>query len=284
MTDAEIDALTAQVDGLIAKIDREVGKARHRRVTVGHFDDGDPDADYGDGDSNPSLDASEADDEENPDNDLDEDEDPDEEDGISKLGGNPKYQHEETAGYQQGNDRFDRPGPLSSSTHPSAGLATSAAVQPPGRHKFDDRVDHIKNRDSVTKQVALQRARIEFPGDYQNYQMFHAGTSTQEQAGRRDGYGSNLGKSAPATAQSLIAAEIRKGFSYELAAQRVAQQHGFRAFDRQSSIAKRATDIADTFKSAAVENWYDDASLSRTEALRKTRLANPRLFKAYQRT
>jgi hypothetical protein len=68
-----------------------------------------------------------------------------------------------------------------------------------------------------------------------------------------------------------------------MAAQRVAQLHGFRAFDRVDAITKRANDTAATFEGVAEHHWADDVSLSRTEALRKARLENRKLFKRYQR-
>jgi hypothetical protein len=68
-----------------------------------------------------------------------------------------------------------------------------------------------------------------------------------------------------------------------MAAQRVAQQRGFRAWDRVGAITKRANDIATTFEGVAERNWCDDDSLTRTDALRKTPLEDPRLYKMLQR-
>jgi hypothetical protein len=56
-----------------------------------------------------------------------------------------------------------------------------------------------------------------------------------------------------------------------------------RAWDRVSSFAKRANDIGAMFEGTAEHNWCDDNSLSRTEALRKARLENRKLFRRYQR-
>src|SRR6516225_78242 len=85
-----------------------------------------------------------------------------------------------------------------------------------------------------------------------------------------------VNKSAPPTYEDLVAAEMKKGCNFQTAAQRVAQLHGFRAFDNQTSFAK--ADVA----SAALENVADslhqsDASLSRCEALRAARKARPDL-------
>jgi hypothetical protein len=63
------------------------------------------------------------------------------------------------------------------------------------------------------------------------------------------------------------------------AAQRVVQAHGFRAFDRRDMTKRAATAaIAENELIKRADNiWIDDPGCSRTEALRKARLANPRL-------
>jgi hypothetical protein len=277
MTDAEIDALTKRVDNLVEAINREIGKAKHT-YTFSHDDGVDDEIDASATSTEATDDAENSDDGNPGDTDLDDVDEEDEEDDDVLVG-----KAEVTAGYQNVNSRGYRPGPRSSSLHPSAGLATSAAVQHSRPHIFDSRVAFIKDRDGVTKPVAMQRARLEYPDDYENYQKFHAGTSTQDQYARRQGYGTHVGKAGPVTAQSLIASEIRKGFSPELAAQRVAQQHGYRAFDTVSPNMRKAADIADTFESAAEDVWLNNDHLDRCESLRKTRLENRRLFKMYQR-
>jgi hypothetical protein len=278
MTDADIDNLTKKVNALVADIDNAVAKARHR-VIVEHDDgNGDDDGDYGDGDSNPSMDASEADDDENgngnPGNDVDDDED-EEDNDLGKA--------ERTAAYQATNSAADRPGALEHSTHRSAGLGNTPAVQPSGRHKFTALSEKIAREENVSKTEAQSRARTRFPDVYRSYQDYLAGSSAQEQQSSRNAYRASYSKRAPVTAEDYIAAEIRKGFSPEMAAQRVAQLHGFRAFDRVDAITKRSNDTAAMFEWTAEHHWCDDASLSRTDALRKARLENRKLFRRYQR-
>jgi hypothetical protein len=191
MTDADIDALEKKVNALVADIDRAVAKAKHT-YTFSH-DDGDDgngdngDGDYGDGDSNPSMDASEADDDDdngngNPGNDLEPDEDDEDDATVAKLGGPPRYQRESTGGHQQTNDATNRPGALEHSTHRSAGLGNTPAVQPSGRHKFDALTEKIQREENVSRTEAQSRARQRFPDVYRSYQDHLAGSSTQQQS------------------------------------------------------------------------------------------------------
>jgi hypothetical protein len=297
MTDAEIDKLAAQVDGLISKVEAAVGKAKHTFTFShdDHQDDGngngndDADADYEDV-SNPSM---HADDDSNgvddgDDNDEDgldlEGDDDDYNTSLSKLGGPPRYQQERTASYIQSNDASNRPGSRQTSRHPAKGVTIAEATRPGQRHKFDDRVDFIKDRDSVTKQVALTRARQEYPADYEDYQKFNAGSSAQEQYARRAGYGIQVGKSAPTRFEQLVEAEMRKTqCSYEICAQRVGQAHGFRAFDTPSQITKRRSDLLYEFNKRTCEIMRDD-HVDATEATRRARLEDYKLFSALQQS
>jgi hypothetical protein len=247
MTDAEIAALTDQVEGLIAKIDREIGKARHT-VTVTH-DDGDPDAEYEDV-SNPSLSP---DDSGNPGDDdfddgLDDDED---EQGLTKA--------EVTAGYQNQNSAANRPGGLKTSTH----------TQP--RHKFESLVDKIKNEQGIPKSQAMAYARQQYPDVYQSYQEHSNG----------NGNGSTF-KRAPAAYEQMVEIEMAKGVNREIAGQRVAQQHGFRAFDQPSRITKRRDDLLFEFNKRTAEIMCQDG-VDAIEATRRVRKEDPRLFSALQR-
>ena len=87
-----------------------------------------------------------------------------------------------------------------------------------------------------------------------------------------------VGKSAPTSYEDLVGEQIAKGCSYELAQQRVAQAHGFRAMDtrimKSSNLAPRFNRIA---KSIA-----DELGCELTEACQIARLENPTLFKALQ--
>jgi hypothetical protein len=150
--------------------------------------------------------------------------------------------------FVRANDEDSRPGSLSSSTHGQ------------GRHKFEAMADKIANEEGIPKSEATRQARLRFPDDYAAY-VKHT----------------NIGKAA----DDLIAAEIRKGFTPRMAAQRVANAHGFPAFDN-SAISKSDIAAAD-LDDVADAIFEGDGSLSRTESLRKVRLQNPGLYKRMQR-
>jgi hypothetical protein len=281
MTD--IDTLCKRVDDLCKEIDEAAAlhKARHSRHTTiaEHFSD-DPELgsdDYEDV-SNPSADADDDSDGADDGDDGNDLEDDDEDDGISKLGGAPHlYQREEAAGYAQSNEAANRPGSLKHTSHPEKRNTIVQATRPARRHAFDDKIDFVKDRDGVTKSVAMQRARLEFPDTWQAYQASLAGSSAQEQYAARAGRGTTVGKRAP----SLIEAEMMKGCSREVAAQRVAQQHGFRAFDQSTSIRKRA-DLTYEFQSRVDEIMRKDR-VDACEATRRARQEDWELYAAMQR-
>jgi hypothetical protein len=60
----------------------------------------------------------------------------------------------------------------------------------------------------------------------------------------------------------------------------VAQLHGFRAFDYTTSFAK-SVNVADRFEAAA-SAIYESEGCSGTEALKKARQLNPKLYKGLQ--
>lgn len=241
-TSMNYSALESQVDDLIAKIDSElaIDKARRRRVVVEHEDDGDTWSEHADSMS----DGNNADL-----SDLSDDEDPeDEEDGqeIEKASINASISR---------NDMSNRPGAVSSSTHGQ------------GRHKFEALADKIRNDEGVPKSSALAMARTRFPDVFASYQAHLR---------RPD----NAFKAAPGTYEQLVSEQIAKGFSPAMAAQRVANLYGYRAFDNRT-ISKREG-VQDAFERCADNIWKGDETLSRTEALRAARREQPRLFKAMQ--
>jgi hypothetical protein len=89
-------------------------------------------------------------------------------------------------------------------------------------------------------------------------------------------------KAAPTTFEDLVASEMRKGCNYEIAAQRVLQLHGANALRNRAinKRAERAEDAEDQLLKSAGDLWASDPNLDRTEALRESRLAFPRLHKA----
>jgi hypothetical protein len=90
-----------------------------------------------------------------------------------------------------------------------------------------------------------------------------------------------VGKAAPETFEDLVATEIRKGCPPDgrVAAQRVAQQYGFRACD--NAMYKGESRLADRFQ-AIVKRIADEGTCSLEDATRTARLENPTLFKALQ--
>jgi hypothetical protein len=77
------------------------------------------------------------------------------------------------------------------------------------------------------------------------------------------------------TWEDLVGSEMRKGCNAEVAAQRVAQQHGFPALHNRRIAKAEAT--ADDFQKEA-EFVAERDGISRTAALRKLRLENPHYF------
>ena len=132
----------------------------------------------------------------------------------------------------------------------------------------------------------MQRARLEYPDDYTAYQRFRASNSTQQQYGGHTaagGWGNTVGKSAPTTYEDLVNAEIAKGFSRELAGQRVAQAHGYRALDHVGKSLRKGADAQWEFQKRVDEVMYDDG-VDASEATRRVRLEDPNLFRALQRS
>jgi hypothetical protein len=143
------------------------------------------------------------------------------------------------------------------------------------KHKFEQKIDSIQQNEKCGRQEATTRARIRHPTLYSSYQGYAAMQSTKDQATR--GFDRGVGKRGPNSYEDLVATEIRKGCSHELAQQRVAQAHGFRAFDQQmfkgeSAVAKFESKV----------NALIDQGLSGEEACRLVRKTEPNLFKAMQ--
>jgi hypothetical protein len=250
MNSDRIDTLTAELDRLVKRLDSEIDKATHR-VTVEHIDDGDGGDGYDDV-SNPSMHASDDDDDDNdnPDDYPDEagGEEDDGEDALDKL----------AKATIMRNDSSNRPGALATSSHPAN-----------RRHKFEALTEKIANDEGVPKSQAQALARQRYPDIYSHY----VGSA-----------GSYL-KCAPVTFEDYVNVEMAKGCSREVASKRVMQQHGFPALQHRAMSKRdlRAELAENQFHKAAQDIWCDDPDISRTEALRKARLANPRLIKAMQR-
>ena len=83
------------------------------------------------------------------------------------------------------------------------------------------------------------------------------------------------------TFEDMVAAEMRKGVTAQMAAQRLGNLYGFRILDHRSSLAKSAERIEARFQDL-VYKYADDTGCTLDEATREVRRANPDLFKALQ--
>jgi hypothetical protein len=123
------------------------------------------------------------------------------------------------------------------------------------RHKFEALTDFVANRDGLTKSKAMEIARRDYPDVYASYQAAPVAKSYD----------------------ALVDAEIKKGCSPTVAAQRV----GYAFPDlAKSSIAKSKSNVVEFVKCVDQIQARDDCS--RTEALSKARLEHPTAFAKFQ--
>jgi hypothetical protein len=152
------------------------------------------------------------------------------------------------------NDEDNRPGDLSSSTHVSSDHA---------RHKFEAHVERLQNEEGLPKSEAMSQARMRFPDVYRSYQR-HTGDS-------------KFGKSSASTFDRLVAAEMAKGVSEEIAKVRVVQLYGGEVLRDASSMTKGDDALYALEKRAAeIADYY---GCEMTEALRQARQERPSLHK-----
>jgi hypothetical protein len=264
MHPGKLAALEAEVDTLLAKLDRALGIGKRKQTFTLSHDDG---ADSGEGDaSNPSLDAHDntdaADDDAYDDTGDDGDDNDNNGDGADDNDDSDDDEHATVLkasvnAFLRSHSATDRPGTVASSRHP------------PNRHKFEALSAKIANEEGMPKSQAQSQARRRYPTVYQSYQRHQ-----QPLAG-------SVFKSSAPTFDDLVASEMAKGVNAEVAGQRVLQLHGADAL-RHRTIAKRAADIEDTFAKRAEAIWSGDPDLDRCSALRKLRQENPALYKALQ--
>jgi hypothetical protein len=249
MTEDEIEKLERDVDTLLERIDKVLHRI-HVASPSGHSvttetDDGENgDASYRDTWSATADANSPGNNASLGDGDGEED-DGDGEDGVAKASVNA---------YLRTNSEADRPGDLESSTHDK------------GPHKFLRMAMAIKNDRGIPMSEALAQARTELPDLYADYQRHQ---------------GSSVSKAAPTTYEDLVQVEIKKGFSPQLAQSRVANLYGYRGLDHRNITKGEAAGFA--LEDVADNIWKSDPSLSRTEALRQARFAQPNLYKRMQR-
>jgi hypothetical protein len=215
--------------------------------------------------SSPSLDAT--------DDDGADDDDDDSEDGMDKAA------HERSTSHSPSRMRTSHV-----TEHQPSTYRLSAAPQPQGRtkrHRFESRVEHIRDRDGVSKTEAMSRARVEHPVLYTEYQNFLADRSTSRQHMTR---GHNfIGKSGSSFEEMVSDQMIRKGVTAEVGAQRIANLYGYPG-TRDNRMYKSTGDTIVKRFQAEVAKIMDEDGCDATEATRLARIENLVLFKALQVT
>jgi hypothetical protein len=248
----------------------------------------------------------------------------DEVDRITKAlrHGGVSYPHSETTDLLHHQNLTPPPATSHSARSGTYQTGVTEVVQEPSRHAFDDLVDHIAQRDRVSRMAAMSRARIEDPRTYTAYQRWHATGTAQEQETSRgwstDDPMSKMGtpKSPPIYPESdhpirpdknshrrrvrrhdfqvkksyteLVREEMQRGCNEIVAGLEGDASDGYgHSLEPESAfIAKGAAasyDVQSRFHDLA-DGFVDfDAHSPRCEAMRKARLCNERLYKAYQR-
>jgi hypothetical protein len=199
-------------------------------------------------------------------------------DGIAKLGGLQAVRYPkstDTTVMQDHGDEVGEDEPVT--TFPNRQNITTVPDVEPGRHHFDDLVDAVQRRDGGSRFAAMSTARQENPQDFLDYNRWTNSQATEEQhESRRDNEG--LGKSAPNDYERALSAQIAKGFSPHVAAQRLANMG---IMPSEDSIAKANEAYADLREAA--QQIVDREGGSRTDALRKARLfVRPDSYRALQ--
>jgi hypothetical protein len=242
----DIDRLTSQLDTLVKRIDAEIDK-RTQHFSFSHDD--------GNGDGDGEVDASDPTADDGYDNPGD-----DGDDGYDDEDVEDEFDKATIDAAAIRNDPSNRPGDLPTSSHTSSSNA---------RHKFEAMVERISNDKGIPKSEAMARARQQYPELYRNY------------VGSADYL-----KAAPGSFEALVSEQMAKGCStYEQAAQRVVQQHGYRAFDSRDMSKREAVSVVaeSELMSKANDIWRDDPTLTRTDALRAARQDHPALYKRMNR-
>jgi hypothetical protein len=267
MNRGDLDTAESLVDGLLMKV----------KHAADDSDDGDPD------DWSESADASA--DGNNASDDDDDGEDDDDDDGeMDKLLRIAKDDHAIIREHvNMSNTVPARRTARQRGYHQQSDNYSTAYMKPPEgpgkRHKFIARAEHIRERDGVSRAESLTRARQEFPETYVDYQDHLARRTTRQQHMVR-GW-DKVGKAAPDTFQDLCAAELKKSagsLTHEMAAQRVCQQFGFRAFDHE--MYKGESKLTERFEKRV--NRLIAEGYSGEDACRLVKQADPLLFKAMQ--
>jgi regulator of RNase E activity RraB len=136
---------------------------------------------------------------------------------------------------------------------------------PPMTHKFESKIAFIQHRDGCTRAAAQTKARLENPTLFQNYQQSGL-------VGNAADSGQQL-----TTYDKMVRAEIRKGCSPNVAAQRVSYAHPDLA---RQTLAKAAASPVEFM--AKVDEAMQANGCSRTAAMQQVRKQFPSLFAKFQ--
>jgi hypothetical protein len=214
--------------------------------------------------------------------DEDDDEPDDDEDGFdspSKTSLEKASEHHSLPHYggtslpEQPSSTVRGPDPTADPYH----LDTTAPESGPLKTRFDALVDKIVQRDGVSRMIAQQRARVENPSAYTDYQDLSSELPTSRQHMRRPvGQTTKRYYDEGSSYEDLLARELKKGVNMEVGAQRVLQQFGSAALH---SKMYKTENLSDRF-ARIVKRISESEGLPMEMATREARLRNPNLVKA----
>jgi hypothetical protein len=146
----------------------------------------------------------------------------------------------------------------------------------PSRTAFDQKVDEVMARDGTSRHIAMATARNEFPREFTAHQNSLSEGPTRNQHARRSS--GQATKSAPTYYEDLVAEQMAKGCSMEMAKVRVALLHGYDA-QRMPSLMRKGADLGERFQ-RIVKRLAFENDISMEDATRLARHRNPHLYKA----
>jgi hypothetical protein len=134
----------------------------------------------------------------------------------------------------------------------------------PVTHRWEALVQNLAAEHGVPLSTASVMARKQYPRLWVSYQQ------------------SGLQGNASSSHQQLVATEMAKGLSREIAEQRVMHAHGSAPLDLNKCADSPVVRFMRTVDT--IMKRQRQPRLTRVEAMRKARLTNPRLFGRYQNT
>jgi hypothetical protein len=178
---------------------------------------------------------------------------------IDRLGGRIATAMAKKGGFDQDLEDMEDEAQNGDDSDTDPDMGSEAPRRSSRRHRFDAMVDHIAERDGVSRNTAMAAARKEYPDLFSSYQG--AGRVTVKKS--FEGY---------------VEDEIRKGCAPAVARQRAALLHPQAAAD---VIAKSADTGSDDFM-RSVDNYQAEHGGSRTDAMSEIRKRRPHAFRRFQ--